>query len=80
MTYEVAHRKGNHPEKGWYETMFWGPKTVLFDIGDEVPVLIDEEAGHPYQAGDADGEEAEAYFPDVEVVDWRVNKGKYFEE
>ena len=60
--------------------MFGGPKPMRLYVRDEVPELVDEEAGHSYKAGDADGEEAEAYFADVETVDGWVDERKYLKE
>jgi hypothetical protein len=60
--------------------MFWGSKTILLNVWNEVPELIDEEARHPYQTGDTDGEEAKAYFANVEIVDRRVDQREDFEK
>lgn len=56
--HEVANGEEDNTEQGWDETMFRGAETVLLDVGDEVPELIDEEASHADQAGDADSQEA----------------------
>jgi hypothetical protein len=60
--------------------VFWGSETIFLDVGNEIPELVNKEAGHSYQAGDTDGEKAEAYFADVETVDWRVYQREDFEK
>jgi hypothetical protein len=42
--HEISHGESNDTEKRGYETMFGGTKTVLHNVGDEVLVLVDEEA------------------------------------
>jgi hypothetical protein len=42
--------------------------------------LIGEKAGYANEARDTDGEEAEAYFADVEVVNGGIHEWECFEE
>ncbi len=60
--------------------MLGSAKTVLLDVRNQVLELIDQEAGDAYQACDADGDEAETGFTEIEAVDGPINKRKGFEE
>ena len=53
--------------------MFWCTEAVLLDVGDEVVELVDEEGDDADEACDADCQEAETDFADVEAVDWGVD-------
>jgi len=78
--HEIAHGKSDDADESGNETVFGGAETVGFNIGDEVVVLVEKERGDSDEAGNADCEEAEAGFAEVETVDVGVDKGKCFEE
>lgn len=78
--HEVSDGEEDDPEKGGHETVFWLSQTIFLDVGDEVFVLVDEKSGDTNGAGNADCDEAETDFADVEVVYWGVDKLEDFEE
>ena len=60
--------------------MFGRTQAVFLDVGDEVVELIAEEDGDAEEAADPDGEEGQAEFAEVEVVEIDVDEGEDFEE
>jgi hypothetical protein len=72
--HKVPDWQENNAEEGRDKAMFWGPEAIFLDVGNEVPELVHKEASHSQQAGDPNGEEAEAYFADIEMIDGRVDQ------
>lgn len=60
--------------------MFWGSKTVLLDIWDEIFDLVDKESGDSDQACDADGNKGEPGLAKIEAINSWIYKGEYFKE
>ena len=60
--------------------MFRSPKSISFDVGDQIIDLVCKEAGNADQTSNTNCQKAEADFTEIETVDGWVNKRKHFEE
>jgi hypothetical protein len=78
--HEVSCGQKNDADECRNKPMLGRPQTILLDVWDEVLELVDQKAGNSDQTGDTNSYEAETCFAEVEVVDWRVNQFKDFEE
>lgn len=58
--------------------MLWCTETVLLDIRNQIPDLVSEERCHSKNAANADRQECQPSFAEIEVVDRRVDEREDF--